>query len=567
MSSTLTRPSLRLRRTLAGALTTALAASTVALLPTSAQAADPAPEPTLTWKISQQFIDHLSSRTLTDGVTFDAANGFTFGGGEGSFNAANGVTTMAYDGTVRGAFAIGTTEYYSVTVSDPVVAVDAAGEGTITAEVSATNGAQGSTPAASTTPARVTVTTFDAAASDWTVTGGLESLTDTPDWDGVLAAGSEAATALGLADGKPVGGKSFAPSFLGQLTTGVRAHFYASGAGSDTKKNPAPFTATAPVPVATITSAAVTQQTPTSLKVAVAGTGYKPGSPGIYISIGETGSTDVIDPSKYLGTVWSGNPGTPDAAVKADGSFSTTLALDAEAIAQLDPTKSYSVITFKAHGQAASDPSQTASAPLAIDFAGFDPLASTPVVSAPASSFGKAAKVTVTVPTVQGAGPTGTVRLTGGGSAQTKALSGGKATFTLSSTLPTGARTLTAAYAGDANYRATSGTTSLTVKKATVSIKDKVTKKPTRKKSGKATVTVTSKVSAHKPGGKVKVYFKKSGQKTVTTSTKTLKSGKATVTVPKLKKKGTWKVYVKYSAGTGYSSVSSKYVGTLKVTK
>ena len=49
--------------------------------------------------------------------------------------------------------------------------------------------------------------------------------------------------ALGIGAGKPVDGKSFAPAFLAQITSGVRAHFYASGAGSDAKKAPSAFTA------------------------------------------------------------------------------------------------------------------------------------------------------------------------------------------------------------------------------------------------------------------------------------------------------------------------------------
>ncbi|MFI5426256.1 hypothetical protein [Aeromicrobium sp. UC242_57] len=79
-------------------------------------------------------------------------------------------------------------------------------------------------------------------------------------------------------------------------------------------------------------------------------------------------------------------------------------------------------------------------------------------------------------------------------------------------------------------------------------------------------MTVKAKSSSTKPSGKVTVYFKKKGQKTVKTSTGSLKNGSKALNVKKLKK-GTWKIYVKYSAGSGYSSVSSKYVGTVKITK
>ena len=168
MSTTTTRPRRTLRRTLAGVMTTALAASGLAMLPAGAQAAETSPAPTLTWKISQQFVDHLTSRTESGGAGYVDGSGFTFGGGVGFTDSSSGVTRIAYQGTVKGAFVNAGADVYSVTVADPVVTVDADGDGTITADVSSENAASDRGPAASSGPARVVVTTFDATAGDWT---------------------------------------------------------------------------------------------------------------------------------------------------------------------------------------------------------------------------------------------------------------------------------------------------------------------------------------------------------------------------------------------------------------
>lgn len=67
MSTTITRPGNRLRRSLAGAVTTALAASSLALLPASAQAA---PAPTVTVSQTTFLPDGTQSVTVT-GTGFD----------------------------------------------------------------------------------------------------------------------------------------------------------------------------------------------------------------------------------------------------------------------------------------------------------------------------------------------------------------------------------------------------------------------------------------------------------------------------------------------------------------
>jgi hypothetical protein len=558
MSTTITRRRHPLRRTLAGVMTTALAGSGLALLPSGAQAAETTPAPALTWKISQQFVDHLSSRTTSGGATYVDGTGFQFGNGVGYTDSGNGVSRIAYQGTVRGAFAAQGTEFYSVTVADPVVTVDAEGEGTVTAVVSSQNAASPQAAAATSGPARVVVTTFDATASDWTTSGGTRTLTDTPDWAGVLPADSAEATELGIGTGKPVDGKAFAPAFLAGLVPGVRAHFYASGATSDTKKNPAPFTASVGAPALTATT---TSATPSGgLNLSVAGTGFtqvtKPGDAGVYVGLAPSGGlpdTSSNDQSAFAAAAWVSS------IDQVTGSFTTTLNAPA---AKLDPSKTYSLYTWRAHAH--STPSQDTETPVAITFADLERVTSAPSAASQVTAYGSDRTLSVTVPRVGSTAPTGTVTLSGAVS-QSAALVGGTATFQLPRTLRAGANALTIAYSGDGNYRASTSTHTLTVAKATVSVKrNKIAKKPTSRRSGKTSLTVGS-TAGKVTSGKVTVTFTKKGQKTKTKKV-TVKNGKAAVTIPRLAR-GTWKISVRYTGSADYAATATRSGGSLKVKK
>jgi len=82
-----------------------------------------------------------------------------------------------------------------------------------------------------------------------------------------------------------------------------------------------------------------------------------------------------------------------------------------------------------------------------------------------------------------------------------------------------------------------------------------VSKKPTSKKKGKATVTVKSSGSNARPTGKVTITLTKGkSKKKVSVS---LKSGKATVSLPKLKK-GAWKLKVTYAGSATQRAATSK---------
>ncbi|MFI5430084.1 Ig-like domain repeat protein [Aeromicrobium sp. UC242_57] len=193
-----------------------------------------------------------------------------------------------------------------------------------------------------------------------------------------------------------------------------------------------------------------------------------------------------------------------------------------------------------------------------------DVVASTTAISAPTRAYGSAGTANVTVSNTAGRPVTGTITLTGAGAAQTKAVSGGKATFSLPKNLSPKAYTLTAKYNGSAQVASSTRTARYTVVKGKVrSTTFKATKTPTSKKSGKATVTVTTPSGLAKATGKVTVTIKKgSTKKTIKT---TLSGGKRSITLPKLKK-GTWKVQVAYAGDKNYGSAKSKSY-SLKIKK
>jgi hypothetical protein len=346
-----------------GVAATVLAATAAVALPSAAHAATPV-VPDLQWNVSQQFVDHLSSRTLTGGVTFDeTAGSFTFEG-EGATSDATGVRTFHYDGTVRGAFGFGGNEFYSVTIADPAVSVEPDGDGRISATVSAANAAAQGNPAASTQPTLVTVAEFSGATPG-------SALTVTPAWDGVLPADSPEAAGLGIGAGKPVAGRSFHPEFLGALTPGVRAHFYASGAASDAKKAPGAFTASGPVVTAAVTASSHAD----GVTVQVQGTGFnpatRPGDNGVYVGLAPTDA--VIDYDNRGSMSVFATVDWVDAGRFTEDAFSTVLVAPTD---KLDPAKTYAVYTWQAHTH--SNPTQDTKTPVAIDFSTLTPPAPNP---------------------------------------------------------------------------------------------------------------------------------------------------------------------------------------------
>jgi primary-amine oxidase len=176
--------------------------------------------------------------------------------------------------------------------------------------------------------------------------------------------------------------------------------------------------------------------------------------------------------------------------------------------------------------------------------------ASTTSVADVTAAYGTAALVTVAV-TGGGAAATGAVTLSGAGEIQAAQLSGGSATFAVR-TLAAGTHTLTASYAGNGTLTASSAQATVTVTRSTAAVPMvRVAKRPTASKKGKAVVTVAYAAGLAVPTGTVTLTLKR-GQWTRAVVV-TLRAGTARVQLPKLAKRGRWKLTATYSGDTNYA--------------
>ncbi|KAA1422409.1 hypothetical protein FE697_014775 [Mumia zhuanghuii] len=189
-----------------------------------------------------------------------------------------------------------------------------------------------------------------------------------------------------------------------------------------------------------------------------------------------------------------------------------------------------------------------------------------------------ASTTTVTVPAkvVYGRGATANISVTsskavagkvtlydGTRSLGTKTVAAGKASYVLPKTLTVGAHRLSARFVSSNTAVVTSSASAartLAVTRVATKAALKVTKKPTRKKAGKATVTVSG---TPKAAGKVTLVIKGKGIKKTVRAT--VRNGKVVVKLPKLAKKGTYKVTVTFAATSTHTG-SAKTV-KVKVTK
>ncbi|MFI5426921.1 Ig-like domain-containing protein [Aeromicrobium sp. UC242_57] len=173
------------------------------------------------------------------------------------------------------------------------------------------------------------------------------------------------------------------------------------------------------------------------------------------------------------------------------------------------------------------------------------------------SKYGTSAKVNVQVEGPAGVVPTGQATVTVAGKPQTVALNAaGKATIVLPKTLAPKVYAATIIYGGNGNLVARSAVGKVTVAKGTAKAPTFAAKGTIKaKKAGKATVKVATTSGLAKAGGKVKVVLKKG--KTTRTINVTVKSGVASVKLPKLAK-GKWSVKVTYAGDANY--VASKTV-------
>jgi hypothetical protein len=97
-----------------------------------------------------------------------------------------------------------------------------------------------------------------------------------------------------------------------------------------------------------------------------------------------------------------------------------------------------------------------------------------------------------------------------------------------------------------------------------VSVKRGSTTKPTTKRTGRTSITVSA-ANGAAVTGKAVVTFKKKGKKSKT-KTVTVRNGKAAVTIPKLAK-GTWAVAVKFAGTASFQRTATLKRGSFTVTK
>lgn len=435
---------------------------------TLASPASAATDSTLVWKINQQFFQHLSVHTFTGGASESVTGVITFPNGTGVIDDQTGAGTVQYEGSVTGAFP----GYYAITFADPAVTVDADGNGEITAVVSNWSPESGGSESP-TTPARVVLTTFD-AGTDW----ADGSITATPHYDGVLPAGSETATALGIGDGKPIDGASFAPELLGQLTSDVRAHFYASSTTNKPNKAPSEFTATGETGTVTTpeeptpTVSVATSYADQAVTFDVDGSGFtavtNPGDAGIYVGLAPAGGLPDVSTQEGMDAFADSEWVRP--TQMADGTWSVTLdPLTEDLVEGTD----YAIYTWQAHTH--SNTTQDTETAVQIDWSQLE----TPVVEPVATKVAlkvskkptvkKAGKLAVTVKSAD-AGQVTVVVKKGSKTVVKKTLSvnaAGKATLALPKAGKKGGTfKVTATYAGTEDYQASSAKTSYKVKAA-----------------------------------------------------------------------------------------------------
>lgn len=436
------------RRGLAAGLAGALVAGAFAGLAAAPAQAAPATGD-LTWTVSAQVESGFGAKSASGGATLDA-NTFTFPA-ESVVTATDGTVTTAFDGSAT-AGALATRGGYSVTFTNPVITLKSDGTGSLKATVNSF--VPGATPE-STTPTLVTVANI---ASSTTV-GGVVSAT--PSWAGVLEPGSQLASDLGVASGRPFAGKSFHPEFLGAIDPGVRSWFYQNTDADDVTNRRAPATltfsaesATAP----TVTTTVVSESKTDGVQVKVDGQDFTPGAVGVYAILAPANTvidfSDQDEAAKYE-TQWV----TP--AQFTDGAFTTVISANPD---KLQVGKQYAVYTIAAHGS--TDRSQDTETLVNIDWTKFeDPKPAVKRASKATLKINKkanrkkAGKATVTVKGTPKA--TGKVKVTIkiAGVKKAKKLTiklnkKGKASFNLPKAKKKAQYKITVKYTGDKNYKA-----------------------------------------------------------------------------------------------------------------
>ena len=332
-----------MKRTITAAAGLAAVVATFAAAPASADAAKDA---TLTWKISECAFTSCASLTTaqnSSGPVSKTADGWQFTGGSGDYDPATGATSLAFTGSVT----IGNTAMggYSITFRDPEVSVDAAGNGSLAADLVYKTSA--ASPESTVPDVRLVDLPSVPDATSWTVT---------PPWEGVGTPGTPA----------PVDGKQFAQPLIDALPASLRGWFWATGTtGSNLTKNPAPVAVSltavqaAQGPRVTIEGADGLTANSTAT-VTVRGTGFDPGKKtpavqGLYVIFGPDPAVAGYDnPDVFGGAVYL--PTAPD----AQGNFTTEVTVKGRYTDGTGRTwdgskETLGISTWAAHSHAISD--------------------------------------------------------------------------------------------------------------------------------------------------------------------------------------------------------------------
>lgn len=445
-------------RGLAAGIAGALVLGATALVAAPAQAADTAG--LLTWNVSETF-SNMGFQEQSNGAVRVAGTGYQFPL-TGSTIDGDGTITTTFEGSTKAGFVNNGALLYAITVADPKIVLEKDGTGEILATVNSVGSNRD--PNVLTPATEVTVAEFSGA----TTVDGVTSAT--PNWEGVLPAGSAEATALGLTTaGRPVDGKSFHPEFLGAIHADVRAHFHFTASGDTKRPGTFSYAAAKPTLTASVTGASYAD----GISIVAKGAGFSavtnPGDAGVYVALAPANTVINYADRSSLSTMASVDYITPDRFV--GDTFTAVLNAPTE---KLVKGTEYAIFTWQAHTH--SNTTQDTKTAVAIDWSKFEK----PVAPK------KSSKSTV-----------------------------------------------------------------------------KVTKKATKKKAGKISISVAG--GSTKATGKVKVVIKAPGKKTITKKV-TLKRGKASVALTKAKKKGTYKLSVSYS-GDKKLKAAKKVTKTFKVKK
>lgn len=410
------------------------------------------------------------------------------------------------------------------TFTDPVLTVDKDGTGTLKADLSGYASSMENPEVKEPLAPRgdVVIATFDGVEID-----PAGKVTIMPDYAGVEVETGDATPQNRSATGWGAWPQPFVDF---HLATGLSSYWYSSGGAADPYKAPSPltvdFTDAEQIDGPTVEAPLINTQ-PADVSAVVGG--------DVELTVSATGEGLGYRWQKRIGSLWIDIPDETTATLK----LADVVAEDAGR---------YRVRVTNTAGTVVSDVAAVTIAKQATQL----------TVSAPSSrTYGKAVTVKVAVPD-----RTGKIALTGAGTARSASIVNGVATFSLPKTLAAKAYTLRASFTGDATYASATGSTKLTVKRANVSFRSvKVTKKPTSKKAGKATVQVRS-ATGVVVSGKVRVTLTKG--KATKRVTVTVKNGKATVKLPKLAK-GTWRVQATSLRSTNFNSKTKTI--KVKVTK